>query len=183
VSRWDTHTFDQVARIKRLWGDTLEKNLAVAKIVRELQISKPDYDHACLPFQYSWFRKLKKIANHEKINDPQYRDILPDARRTLYAISRLDSKLFAAALEDGMIHPRVTAEEIEQWRMRRLKAPEILPVKLTIRPKKTIKKQKYGEPDPEEPDEEERDILISQLRRDLNAIGWHLSDRNVHDPK
>lgn len=98
VARWDTTTLIQVKQIRQLWGDTLEKNLAVAQIVSQLRLPKADYNHAGLPFQYSWFRKLIKIANHKEINDPQYRDILPDARRTLYAISKLNTKLFNLAL-------------------------------------------------------------------------------------
>jgi hypothetical protein len=102
---------------------------------------------------------------------------MPDAR-TLYQISLLKAKLFSMALDEGMIHPRVTAEEIEQWRKRKLRVPDCLPVKLTIRPKKSLKPKD----EEDDPDEEARDELIGQFRRAMDAIGFHVSDRNVHDP-
>jgi hypothetical protein len=122
---------------------------------------------------------LKKIAAHKEINDWQYREILPDARRTLYAISKLNSRLFSLALQEGMIHPRVTAEEIEQWYRRKLGVREPHPLKLTIRPKKTLD-QRGSE---EEPDENERDKLVSKLRREMDAIGFSVSDRPIAEKR
>jgi len=171
VSRWDTTTLRQITEIRKIWGDTLEKNLAVAQIVAKLRLGKANYNNANLPFQFSWFCKLKKIAAHKEINDPQYREIMPDARRTLYQISRLNSKLFLLALDEGMIHPRVTAEEIETWRKRKLGVPNCSPVKLTIT-------RKVPREDEAEPDEEDRDMLISTFRADLEEVGFHLSDRS-----
>lgn len=177
VSRRDTfREVDAIQEFKRHWGDTLDANLAVAEIALKIQrhVKKADYNDLGLPCQYSWFRKLVKIAKHRWINDPEYREILPDARRTLYQISLLGRNsvtgqdLFLEAFEEGIIHRHTTAKEVERWRKRKMECKSDLLIKLTV-----TEKKKLGRTE-DKPDPEMLDRIISVFGRYADTAGYRV---------
>jgi hypothetical protein len=182
VSRWDTfREVDAIQEFRRHWGDTLKANLAVAEIAVKIQrhVKKSDYDDLGLPCQYSWFRKLIKIGKHPNINDPEYRDILPDARRTLYQISLLGRNsvtgqdLFLEAFEEGIIHRHTTAKEVERWRKRKMECKSDLLIKLTV-----TEKKKLGRTE-DKPDPEMLDRIISVFGRYADTAGYRVTVNEI----
>jgi hypothetical protein len=173
-----------VTRIKHQWGDTREANLYVAQLIIQLNPPKVGYDAFGLPFQYSWAKRLKKIGECRHLNDESYRDELPHARRTLYEIALLTERQFSEARDDGLIHDRVTAKEIELWRKRKLPRPSYFDVHLRIRPISILPKSTRHIP---EFDEAVANEIIMAFREHLYLQAgcelWMQRMRNAHQPE
>jgi len=179
VTRRVTPDFrDCVGEIRRLWGDTLDRNLEVAQIITQFQgtVSKAKFDDYGLPFGYSWFRRLLKIGRHGPINDETNRGSLPDARRTLHQISLLSDKQFKAAKAEGFIHRDVTATEVEQWRKRKAGRPDQI-FKYTI----TERRPSFTDPGEKtpEPDEDRFNELTAAYREALWKIGYRFKGQKL----
>ena len=109
---------DRIGRLNASWQKQAPSILNTAKLAGQILADWPGTQKelvALLAFEKATFNKLCKIGSDERLYKEQLAAILPPHFSLLYALTKLDDTQFAAHLEGGHIHPRVSRKEIQSW--------------------------------------------------------------------
>lgn len=107
---------DFTSRIRRAWQSSLEGLLETGRLLTEAKRSLPHGEFLLmverdLPFKSRMAEMLMRIANDERLANPQYVANLPPHIGTLYDLTRLDDLAFRRALNQGYIRPDMQRRE------------------------------------------------------------------------
>lgn len=120
------------ADIRRNWLNALEATVQVGRRLIEAKETLPHGEYEAmieqdLPFKASTARKLREVAAFVDSNKIPLEQ-LPDAYSTVYAIATMPEKQLREALDQGVIRPDVTREEVLAFKQPAPAAPAALPV-------------------------------------------------------
>lgn len=126
-----------IREIRASWGDTKEKNIKVGQCLAKLRLPKRLWrlNLFNLPMDYSWGKRLIKLSASERILANL--DRMPDARSTLHEITLMRDREFELAMEQQIINPGCTRQDIRDFvrRMRGLEQKTHLTVTFEARGK------------------------------------------------
>ena len=110
-----------VSSIKSAWNKAFESVLEVGRLLNAAaEILQPKRFRRAfvkkLPFTYSVVRRLMKLAESPRINDPKYRRLFPVSWNTLNEIMNLPEEAFQRALRNRQINPGCQWKDINRIR-------------------------------------------------------------------
>ena len=122
-----------MTKITRAYQETVPAIIKTGRLLIKAQ-ERLGYGNWCelfsknlLPFGEREAQYLMSIARHAVLSDPNNHSVLPTARSTLYALSRMPGHMVAKLIEDGRITPTTTAAKLKTLPLMRLpRLPEQL---------------------------------------------------------
>jgi hypothetical protein len=79
-----------------------------------------------LPFDRSTFSKLTAIGEKGRLSDPELRRLLPPHYSIVYELTKLTDEECAAAVDEGVIHPKSTRVEVIDWKIAHRGEPKLV---------------------------------------------------------
>lgn len=107
-------------RVKILikWKQSIENIIEVGNLLNQANEKLENKDYAklevALPFSKTVASYLRKIANHQIINNARYYDRLPNYYNTLYYLADIDNKPLIGLIETKEVTPQITLAKAKE---------------------------------------------------------------------
>lgn len=113
------HMRELTARIKKsvlsLTADILEVAQLCAEADESLNTEEKKQFIGLLPFSRPTFSKFVKIGNDHRLRESPLLELLPQNHTLLYPIAQLDNDELDAAVDEGVIYPKMKRADLLQW--------------------------------------------------------------------
>jgi len=109
--------------ITECWDRVVSGIVAVGFLLCESRMNLTPYEWKRLvmrdcPFDLTVACRLMRIAQDQRVTDPEIAKALPPSWHKLYELLTLPEEVFRKGLESGAIHPEITVQEINRLRLK-----------------------------------------------------------------
>ena len=109
---------DYRGKILIKWKESIKNIIEVGNLLNDANKKLKNEDYATLettlPFSKTVASYLRKIANHQIINNSRYYDRLPNYYNTLYYLADIDNKPLIGLIETKEVTPQITLAKAKE---------------------------------------------------------------------
>ena len=114
---------DYAKAINASWQNTVDSIIETARLCAEASKALIPADKIRLlkklTFSSATFSKLTKIGQHERLQQPTIKTLLPPNYSIIYSVSQLSTSELEDAIKDGIVVPTMSRADLDAWKAER----------------------------------------------------------------